>query len=182
MNDKLLSQREAAKLLGIGRTKLYELQRSGEIPFQIVNGRRYVTEIAIRDYLAAHVILTADEAIELIYRAVHLEDDPAYKELFALTHPAGGNFSAWLGDLPDRLRVLGVTPAKFRAMGRGFERAGISFNDAREYIIESFQAVEARIDESCYGRLVIHRPSGLRVPCYILEAMRRPTTKRDSKR
>ena len=47
---------EAARMMGIGRTKLYELIDSGELRTAKIGNRRLVPVDAIRDCLAAHQV------------------------------------------------------------------------------------------------------------------------------
>jgi excisionase family DNA binding protein len=43
---------EVARRLGIGRTKVYELMRSGELPSVKVGGARRVSATALADFVA----------------------------------------------------------------------------------------------------------------------------------
>lgn len=49
----LLRPNEAAQRLGIGRTKLYELMRSGELRSVRVGGARRVSATALAEFVAA---------------------------------------------------------------------------------------------------------------------------------
>jgi len=49
----LLRPVEAAERLGIGRTKLYELLRSGELRSVKIGGARRVSATALADFVAA---------------------------------------------------------------------------------------------------------------------------------
>jgi excisionase family DNA binding protein len=51
--DKLLYRpKEAAKVLGIGRDKLYDLMRSGRLDSVKDGGARFITADALRAYVA----------------------------------------------------------------------------------------------------------------------------------
>ena len=51
--DKLLYRpKEAAKVLGIGRDKLYDLMRSGRLRSVKDGGARFITADALADYVA----------------------------------------------------------------------------------------------------------------------------------
>jgi excisionase family DNA binding protein len=51
--DKLLYRpKEAAKMLGIGRDKLYDLMRSGRLDSVKDGGARFITADALRAYVA----------------------------------------------------------------------------------------------------------------------------------
>ncbi|WP_228808422.1 helix-turn-helix domain-containing protein [Nocardia farcinica] len=51
--SKLLSEMEVRKLIPIGHSKYYELIGSGELRSVKIGRRRFVTEQAVADYIAA---------------------------------------------------------------------------------------------------------------------------------
>jgi len=53
-NRRAFRPDEVAEMIGIGRTKVYELLRSGEIRSVKVGGCRLVTAEAIHELLASH--------------------------------------------------------------------------------------------------------------------------------
>ena len=52
MEKKLLTPAEAAMVVGIGRTKLYELMASGQICSVKIGSRRFVPVTKLDDYVA----------------------------------------------------------------------------------------------------------------------------------
>ena len=51
MEKLLYRPKEAAKVLGIGRTRIFDLIRSGELRSLKRNGYRFITADALRDYV-----------------------------------------------------------------------------------------------------------------------------------
>ena len=51
MEKLLYRPNEAAKLLGIGRTRLFDLIRTGELRSMKRDGYRFITADALRDYV-----------------------------------------------------------------------------------------------------------------------------------
>jgi excisionase family DNA binding protein len=51
---KLLTVVEAARVLGISRSKLYELLADGELPSVRIGRTRRITVLALEEFVAAH--------------------------------------------------------------------------------------------------------------------------------
>ena len=56
VSDGVMDVRAAASLLGISRSKVYEIMRDGGLPFIILSRRRLIPKRAVIDLLVKHLI------------------------------------------------------------------------------------------------------------------------------
>jgi hypothetical protein len=95
--------------------------------------------------LCAKRNLSVDDALDLLYRAVYLEDDPEVRRLYQSRRTVDVlTYGEWVGSrfgtLHDRFIYLGATPELLRKVGRALTRAGLE-SDAREYIAEKWDGI-----------------------------------------
>ncbi len=56
VEDGACSLREAVRLSGVGRSVLYEMMRTGDLPYVKLGARRLIPRRALRDLLAEHLV------------------------------------------------------------------------------------------------------------------------------